>query len=594
MVRAFRPGLTLALLLAVVGGGAGAGLADQPGRAALVRDARAAIGRGDGIDAEMKLRAAMLQGAPRQDVAAYMGEAYLAQDNRDKARQWLGGHDFSQATAASGWRALATLEMRDGNLPASGRAYDQVLQRTPEDPTLWVDIGRLRYAGGQHALAIDAARRALQLGPRNVRVLEFAGQLVRDRYGLAAALPWFEQALMIDKDDVPVLLEYAATLGDMGRNAEMLTVTRRVLQLKPKNPRAYYLQAVLAARAGKLDVARGLLVRTRGKLDALPGVMLLQGVTELAAGNYSASAEALERLLQLRPDDRRARDLLAQAIYRSGEFRYATLRFGPDLAREDASPYLLTTVARAYEALGDRARAAALLDRATRPTSALLRIDPQGSRIGAMLAQGQAHGAESLAETDRARDPGFYDTSALAGDVQLALGNAAGAQARYADAAEIRMPESLFQRRFEAFILAHDRLGAATLVDAFLGENPASRAGLRAAAWLALGSGETSRARAILVWLRDNGGQRDVQLLSDLAVLEAGTGDAGEGDVNAAAAYRLQRASPTATQAYGYSAARQGADGARARALLDKARAMVGNSPVIAAAYKALGPRRAG
>ncbi|GGY96925.1 tetratricopeptide repeat protein [Novosphingobium colocasiae] len=579
-----------ALGLLALAGSAVAGLADQPGRQKLVDEARAAIARGDGIDAEMKLRAAMQQGANRQQVAAYMGEAYLAQENPDKARVWLGSHDFTPQSAAAGWRALAALEKLDGNLPASGRAYDKVLALTPNDPTLWVDIGRLRYAGGEHALAIDAARRALQLGPGNVRALEFGGQLVRDRYGLAAGTPWFERALMRDKDDVPVLLEYAATLGDLGRNAEMLTLTRRVLQLKPKNPRAFYLQAVLAARAGNYAIARSLLGRTRGRLDGLPGVMLLHGVVELAAGNYSASSEALEKLLQARPDNQQARELLARAIYLGGQYRYATLRFAPDLAREDASPYLLTTVARAYEALGDRAKAGALLDRAALPVRAVLRVDSLGSEAGALLSQGRAHGAADVAEADRARDPGFYDTSAIAGDVQLALGNARGAEALYATAAQIRMPESLFQRRFEAMVLSGDLKGAGTLVDAYLRENPTSRAGLRAAAWLALGAGDAARARAILGWLRDNGGQRDVQLLSDLAVLAAGSGDAQEGEVDALTAYRLQRASPLAAQALAYTLARQGQRGNEAADLLAKARAMTGGTPITAAAYAALKP----
>ncbi|WP_374412948.1 hypothetical protein [Novosphingobium colocasiae] len=579
-----------ALGLLALAGSAVAGLADQPGRQKLVDEARAAIARGDGIDAEMKLRAAMQQGANRQQVAAYMGEAYLAQENPGKARVWLGSHDFTPQSAAAGWRALAALEKLDGNLPASGRAYDKVLALTPNDPTLWVDIGRLRYAGGEHALAIDAARRALQLGPGNVRALEFGGQLVRDRYGLAAGTPWFERALMRDKDDVPVLLEYAATLGDLGRNAEMLTLTRRVLQLKPKNPRAFYLQAVLAARAGNYAIARSLLGRTRGRLDGLPGVMLLHGVVELAAGNYSASSEALEKLLQARPDNQQARELLARAIYLGGQYRYATLRFAPDLAREDASPYLLTTVARAYEALGDRAKAGALLDRAALPVRAVLRVDSLGSEAGALLGQGRARGAADVAEADRARDPGFYDTSAIAGDVQLALGNARGAEARYATAAQIRMPESLFQRRFEAMVLSGDLKGAGTLVDAYLGENPTSRAGLRAAAWLALGAGDAGRARAILGWLRDNGGQRDVQLLSDLAVLAAGSGDAQEGEADALTAYRLQRASPLAAQALGYTLARQGQRRNEAADLLAKARAMTGDTPITAAAYAALKP----
>ncbi|MFD2579081.1 hypothetical protein ACFSTD_11670 [Novosphingobium colocasiae] len=282
--------------------------------------------------------------------------------------------------------------------------------------------------------------------------------------------------------------------------------------------------------------------------------------------------------------------MLARAIYLGGQYRYATLRFAPDLAREDASPYLLTTVARAYEALGDRAKAGALLDRAALPVRAVLRVDSLGSEAGALLSQGRAHGAADVAEADRARDPGFYDTSAIAGDVQLALGNARGAEALYATAAQIRMPESLFQRRFEAMVLSGDLKGAGTLVDAYLRENPTSRAGLRAAAWLALGAGDAARARAILGWLRDNGGQRDVQLLSDLAVLAAGSGDAQEGEVDALTAYRLQRASPLAAQALAYTLARQGQRGNEAADLLAKARAMTGGTPITAAAYAALKP----
>ncbi|HUD28654.1 MAG TPA: tetratricopeptide repeat protein, partial [Novosphingobium sp.] len=522
-VSALVPLLCLAALFAGLSAGPAHG--EGPRRAALIERASAALARGDGIDAEVKLRAALAQGAAAEDVNALMGQALMAQDRRDRARDWLAPGRFSSATAAGGWRALGLLERLDGNLPASGRAYDRALAIIPDDPTLWVEIGRLRYAGGEHRLAIEAAERALSLDPADVRALEFRGQLVRDRYGLLAALPWFERAIVDNPKDASVLLEYAATLGELGRASECVTVTRRVLQLSPKNPRAYYLQAVVAARAGNYALARGLLARTRGKLDARPGVQMLRGVVEIAAGNPSAAAEALEAVLRARPGSLRARELLARAILMGGQYRYATLRFAPEIARNQASPYLLASVARAWEALGDRQRAGELLDRAARPAVAPLRTLGGGGRIGELLAMGQTGAAQAAAEAARRHDPGFYDAQALAGDVQLALGQPREAQARYVLASEIRLPETLFLRRFAAYAMARDARGGRELVEGYLRQNPTSRPALRAAAQLALGAGDLRRARAILSWLRDNGGKGGVALLADLAMVEAGGGD---------------------------------------------------------------------
>lgn len=576
--------LTLAAAAPVAGEG--------PDGAALVDRAAAAIRRGDGIDAEMSLRAALERGVPARGVNALMGEAMLAQGDRPAARDWLGKGAFTPATAPAGWRALGLLERLDGNLPASGRAYDKALALTPDDAGLWVEIGRLRYAGGEHVLAIAAAQKALSLQPDSVRALEFGGELVRDRYGPLAAVPWFERAIMADAKDVPVLLQYAATLGELGRASESLTVTRRVLELKPKNPRAYYLQAVLAARAGDYPLARRLLARTRGKLDGEAGAQMLRGVTELAAGNALAASEALEAVLRADPENRAARDLLARAIQATRQYRYLTLRFAEDIARDAASPYVLTTVARGYEMLGDRRRAGDLLDRAARVAAAPLRVLPGQGRVGALLGQGQGAAALAAAEGMRRDDPGFYDAQALAGDALLALGRAAEAQERYAAAARVRSPQGLFERRFAAYTLAGDAPGARALVEGTLRQDPANRAALRAAARLAFGSGDLARARAVLRWLRDNGDARDLRLLTDLSVLDAQLGDPQAARESAAAAYRLQRASPLGAQALAWSDAALSGRHAEAVALLDKAQRLVGTTPLIARTREELRARR--
>ena len=542
----------------------------------------------------MQLRAALDRGVARDRVAAWMGEAYLDQGDTRKARKWLSGGRFTPDTAARGWRSVARLERIEGNLPAAGKAFDRALAITPDDPALWVEIGRLRYAGGQHLLALDAADHALSLDPGSVRALQFRGQLVRDRFGLLAAIPWFERAIMRDPRDVPVLLDYAATLGELGRASEALTVTRRVLELDEGNPTAYYLQAVMAARAGNSELARRLLERTKGKLDALPGVRMLHGILFLASGNPSAASEAFEAVLRAKPDSLRARELLARAIYMNGEYRYLTIRFAADISNDEATPYLLTTIARGYEVLGERLRAGELLDRAARPERAPLRVVGSTTRIGQLLAEGQAAKAEAAAESARKADPGFYDNMALAGDVQLALGNAQAAQARYARAAEIRMPENLFQRRYAAYLMAGDREGAAQLVEGFLAQNPTSRIALRTAASLAISRGDGMRARAILYWLRDTGDGRDVALLSNLAIVDARLGDAA-GSLDAGqAAYRLQRSSALATQALGFGYAAFDARTAHAEALFDKAQKLVGDSVLVVEGRAILAARRRG
>ncbi|MBW8754537.1 MAG: tetratricopeptide repeat protein, partial [Sphingomonadales bacterium] len=345
-----------------------------PGAAAspandFIAEARAALAQRDGIAAEVNLRRALAAGAPREAVAAFMGEALLDQEAPAKAREWLAPGAFTPDTAALGFRHLAQLEQADGNLAAAGKAYDRAMAITPRDAAMWVEIGRLRYAGGEHMLAIDMA----------------------------------------------VLGEYAATLGDLGRARQMLAVTRLMLSVEPGNPRAYFLQAVLAARAGNAELARGLYVRTKGKFDDTPAGQLLEGVLELRAGNYVLAAEALARLVRAQPANARASLLLARAYALGGENRLVVHDYADAAARPEASPYLLTLVARAYEADGRRDLAAPLLDRAAlarRPEM----VPVAESEFGSLLAADKIDEAREAAERTVAAGPGSAFAQAIAGD----------------------------------------------------------------------------------------------------------------------------------------------------------------------------------
>lgn len=566
------------------------GSAASSGKAAdLIAGARAYLARGDGIAAEIRLNQALDEGALREDVAAFMGEALLDQNEPGKARSWLAPGQFTPQTAAWGFRMLARLERTEGDLPAASRAFDRAVGLTPRDPELWVEIGRLRYAGGEHLRALQTADYALKLDRSNVRALEFHAQIVRDRYGLAASLPWFKAALNKAPDDLSVLGEYAATLGDMGWAKEMLAVTRKMIALDPDNARAFYLQAVMAARAGNTRLARSLLSRGGEELNDVPGAMLLLGVLEIRAGNPVLAADALEPLVKRQPDNATAQVLLARALFLSGDYKELVRRYADLAGRPGASPYLLTLMGRAYEMLDQRDLAAPLLDRAAMASGTAISVVPESSPIAALLGAGDDRQAEAEAEQWRAASPGNYDSQAQAGDVQLAMGNGEAALQRYRLAARIRMPQNLMLRTVAAYMLAGHRADAERVAVEYLRNNPMDREAARLAAHFAAQRGDWPRARQLLENLRANGAARDVAVLSELSLAQLRTGDGQAAVQTGENAYRLQRASPTAAVAWGLGLAALGQDSGTSAALLTKAQRIMGNHPLIAEGQSRLG-----
>jgi len=534
------------------------------------------------------LKDALAMGASRKAVAAHMGRAMVLQDKPRKARRWLRGGAFSPATAAEGFRTLALLEQEEGNLKAAGKAYDRAIGVEPGNAAIWVEIARLRYVGGEHFLAIKASNYALELDSKNVRALELKGQLVRDSVGLSAALAWFEKAHRLAPDDMSVMGEYAATAGEIGQSTRMLELTRRMLVLDPDNARAFYLQAVMAARAGKYRIARVLMNKTQGSYRRVPGAMLLEGVIEIGNQNYTLAVEALEPLVRKQPANAKAQNLLARALFLAGEHKYLVEKFAAHARRPDAAPYMQVLVARSYETLGQRARAAPLLDAAARVRKAPIHLVAHGSRIGELLAAGRTGEAERLVQRWLSENPDYYDHLALAGDVQLANGKGKAAMAYYKRAAKIRMPESLMTRRFQAMIIAGEMDQALALVEGYLANNPTSDSAMRLAAWLAAYSGDWKRSRQFYETLRSNGAGRDVQLLSDLALTQIRTGDPEVGEATARLAYRLQRFNPVAAQAWGLGLAAAQDRKPVAKALLEKARVMMGDSQLLAEGRKKL------
>jgi predicted Zn-dependent protease len=254
--------------------------------------------------------------------------------------------------------------MVDGALADAGRKLDEARSLAPDDPDLWVAIAKLRYRGGEHFTALEAADRALALGPDHAPALVMRALLVRDAHGFAAALPWFEAALAADPGNREVWAEYAATLGDSGAGSATLKAVAKLSEVAPDDARIPFYQAVIAARAGDLPLARSLLARSGMVARGVPAAMMLDAVISLKQGNPGGASETLEQLAARQPGNVRARELLAKALLQGGREGEVIARFAAEATKPEASPYLVAVVARAYERSGDRAKAAPLLARA--------------------------------------------------------------------------------------------------------------------------------------------------------------------------------------------------------------------------------------
>ena len=373
----------------------------------------------------------------------------------------------------------ARVAVRAGNLQEAAGYYDEALALEPDSPALWVDIARLRFRGGEHLIAIEAADRALELDPQFAPALLMRAQLVRDAHGLAEALPWFEAAAIADPRNPEVLADYAATLGDQGRYKDMLRVVRELAEIDPAYPQVHYLQAVLAARAENPVLAGSLLNRS-GLIEAgVPAALMLDAVIDMQQGSFDTAAETLESLAARQPGNMRVDELLARAQWLGGRDRALVNRFSAQAESEEASPYLTMLVGRALERMGERERAIPFIERALAPRDgAVIALDNSNSLPAATAELREFVQAERSAQAVRfsrrliERSPYSADLHALAGDAAMASRDYRGALELYEISARTRRSWGMTRKMIHAFDALGDPLTSEVLLTRAIAGDP--------------------------------------------------------------------------------------------------------------------------
>ncbi|WP_340168570.1 tetratricopeptide repeat protein [Parasphingorhabdus sp.] len=491
------------------------------------------------------------------------------------------------------------LQMEDEQL--AGAAFNRGMELDRKNPDLWVNIARFRARSGDQAGATNAIDEAVKLDPANIHALQYRGELLRFQFGLGAALPWFEHALQIDPNDVPVLTEYAATLGDMGRMTDMLVVARKIIALDGTNSRAFFMQTVLAARAGKYGLARRLMQQTEGAIENVPAVLLVEGIIEHGEGNHNAAVEKFRRLVSIQPNNRQAQNLLARSLYLAGSAIDVIDVLKPQVNHSGAAPYALWLAGRALEAIDERGQAAGVMNRAAIhdlgkesafvevvPLS-VLRAEVQRNTndarvvipyIRALYIAGDYNAAFAEAKRLQQGNPGASAAHILVADVAATMGNYDEALDALAQTRSIRFSEPVLLRLVGVLRAKVEMQRAVKVLALYLNYNPSNIAGLRWMAYAHLEAESWAVAAPILEKLRKRIGDNDALIMAGLTQAYTGLGQTEKAIAAGRVAYRVQPSSPVVSHLYGLALM---ADDERKKdgiSLLKKAVAIMPKNPV--------------
>ncbi|TFI56720.1 tetratricopeptide repeat protein [Sphingomonas parva] len=549
---------------------------------------------GDGVAAQAELDRARQLGTPESELHHLLAHAFFLQKQFEKAAAEADKAPAQHRAYAARMAGRAWITL--GDVDKASAAFTEAMAAGPNDTWVWTDVARFRRNTGALGEAIGAADRALALAPRNVEALTLRGELTRSQYGLAAAIPWFDKALAIDPDNVLTLAERAATLGDLGRTQAMLADTRKILSIQSDHPVAWYLQAMLAARAKKFELARSLYERTGGKLEGQPAVMLLAGAIELQTGRVEQAIVRLGKLVTEQPGNFKARRLLASAQWRQGDVDATIETLRPAADRPDADAYVLTLIGRAFEKKGNKDLAAHYLARAAEPrrrtATALLAAPVSDTQLSVMRRQAEANPRDALAQIElvrallgrgqgaealayargvQANFPGAPDAHVLVGDALAVQGNYPSAVQEYRKAANIAFTEPVAMRLIEALRNSGNPAGAARVLDLFLQQNPQNVPAQQLAANSFLQARNWDGAIGIYERLRGRLGDRDATMLNNLAWAYSEKGDYDRAIPLARKAYELDKRNPATADTLGWLLVKSGEDKAEGLTLLEQA-----------------------
>lgn len=371
---------------------------------------RALLANGEVLAAEVALQEALRLGVNRAEVVVPLATAYLALGKhkllQDQPLFAMAGLPQAVQVQLLLLRASAASDLGD---PRAGlQLIADAAAMAPRNADVWLAEVPIRIRTRQFKEAAAAIDKAQALAPRSAEVLYQRGALAHSQLDVPAALAAYDQSLALDAQHAESLIARAGLYVDLQRHADAARDLDAVQKILPREPRAAFLRAVLARRAGQAAATRDALKQVTDLLDPVPleavryrpQLLLLNGLAHYELNEREKARGYLEALQQVQPHMPVAR-LLAQIYLMDGEPARAISVLEAYLKARPDDGQALTMLAGAHMAQGRSARAISLMQEALRTGD---RPEYQAMLGIGLLSSGQSDQAQAALEAAWKKD----------------------------------------------------------------------------------------------------------------------------------------------------------------------------------------------
>lgn len=265
---------------------------DPDDKAAHLQLAQIYIDVGDFRDAVTQARAAKRLGGPQDDADESLAWALFASDRSAELFREIKPGDRQPHSEATVRMSLGLAHMNLGELGAAEPLLQDAVRFDPTFLRPHLALASYLLRTGQVNAAREQVDAARALGPDEIGVIRFTGEVYRAEGDAARAVAEFTKILEREPDNTPALLDRSdALISEDNLDEAQRDVT--VLVKQGEGGPALFLGALILARQGKFSEADAVL--TRLGLGHTPRGYYLAGVVKFRLGQYEQARDDLEK-----------------------------------------------------------------------------------------------------------------------------------------------------------------------------------------------------------------------------------------------------------------------------------------------------------
>jgi len=308
---------------------------------------------GAGIAAETAVERARRLGADYAVTAVAYAKSLLIQGKYSAARAALQGVTVPDEYLLDAYIISGDANFAEGMLAEARRDYGLAREKNDTDFQAYLGLARLELREGELLKAEELSSAAEERAADNTMVQYTQGLIAKYLGDTEKAEKYFTESVRLLDGNIMANLELASIRINQGNIDAAEKFLDTVYAISPRQPMALYLSGVIKASRGEYEEASTLLNRAQSITDVYLPAIYVKGMVAYQLGKHAIAIESLNKVLEVRPDNKTVRLALATSYSKSERPATALKVLEPLLNAESVDVNVLTVAGAAAIASGD-------------------------------------------------------------------------------------------------------------------------------------------------------------------------------------------------------------------------------------------------